>query len=271
MAFDTLETSVDDGEPVEFYIFRRGSVQFAYTSADHSILYGGTNYESAALRRTSIDVSAEMQRNNVKISTARDFYITDLFRVTPPSDVITVTIQRMHEFDANPVTIWSGRVINAEWNSEGAELVAEPVYTSLRRVGLRKIYQRACSHVLYSGECGLNINTWRTTSTVSAINGLTLTIPGASSFADGYFSGGFVEFIPSGFGYYERRFIRSHVGSSVRITAGLIGLAVGASIRLYPGCDHTTATCSGKFSNLPNYGGFPFIPIKNPFGGSPVY
>lgn len=271
MAFDTYETSVDSGEPAELYTFRRGAEQYHYTSADHDIIYSGTTYTAALLRRSSIDVSAEMQRNNIKIDTARDFEITDLFRIAPPADVITVTIQRMHEIDGNPVTIWSGRILNAEWTQEGAQLVAEPVYTSLKRVGLRKIYQKACPHVLYSGECGLNINTWRVLATITAINGLTLTIPVAAGYADSYFAGGFVEYLPSGIGVYERRFIRSQTGSAVRITAPMLGLLVNSAVRLYPGCDHTTSTCSTKFSNLPNFGGFPFIPTKNPFGGSPIY
>jgi hypothetical protein len=49
------------------------------------------------------------------------------------------------------------------------------------------------------------------------------------------------------------------------------GLAAGTTVTLFPGCDHTLATCSGKFSNTANYGGFPFMPTKNPFGGDPIY
>ena len=47
--------------------------------------------------------------------------------------------------------------------------------------------------------------------------------------------------------------------------------AVGDTIYLYPGCDRTLATCTAKFGNSANFGGFPFIPTKNPFGGSPIY
>jgi hypothetical protein len=31
------------------------------------------------------------------------------------------------------------------------------------------------------------------------------------------------------------------------------------------GCDHSVSTCAARFGNLANYGGFPFIPTKNPF------
>jgi hypothetical protein len=36
---------------------------------------------------------------------------------------------------------------------------------------------------------------------------------------------------------------------------------VGADFLAYPGCDRLQATCSGKFANLPNFRGCPFIPV----------
>ena len=36
------------------------------------------------------------------------------------------------------------------------------------------------------------------------------------------------------------------------------------------GCDLRAATCATKFGNLPNFGGFPEIPGRNPFGGSSI-
>src|SRR3546814_2715916 len=41
----------------------------------------------------------------------------------------------------------------------------------------------------------------------------------------------------------------------------------GTAISLYPGCDHRRMTCKDKFNNILNYGGFDWIPTKNPMGG----
>ena len=49
------------------------------------------------------------------------------------------------------------------------------------------------------------------------------------------------------------------------------GLLTGAAITLYPGCDHTRATCAAKFANLDNFGGFPWIPTRNPFDGGSLF
>jgi hypothetical protein len=39
---------------------------------------------------------------------------------------------------------------------------------------------------------------------------------------------------------------------------------------MYAGCDHLLATCRDRFSNVANFGGFPWIPQKNPFSGDAI-
>ena len=65
--------------------------------------------------------------------------------------------------------------------------------------------------------------------------------------------------------------IVGHNANAITVSAVPPGLAIGDAIYLYPGCDRTLNTCHAKFGNSANFGGFPFIPTKNPFGGSPIY
>jgi uncharacterized phage protein (TIGR02218 family) len=37
--------------------------------------------------------------------------------------------------------------------------------------------------------------------------------------------------------------------------------ANGDGITVYPGCDKQQSTCSGKFSNLQHFEGFPYVPV----------
>ena len=48
------------------------------------------------------------------------------------------------------------------------------------------------------------------------------------------------------------------------------GFYGSSTVTLYPGCTKSRAVCKNKFDNLNNYGGFPWIPTKNPFGGSSI-
>lgn len=270
MTFSAVETSEQDGQRVELYLFRRGASAFYYTSADHDVTYASKQYLSRALSRSAIESTAEMGRSKLTIQSPRDFEIADLFRAAAPGDVVTLTLLRLHEDDGEAVTIWNGRITSARWFASTAEMTGEPVYTSMLRYGLRKAYTRQCPHVLYSGECGVNKTSYAVAGTVSGINGLDLTISQASAYANGYFAGGMIEYQPTT-GVFERRFIRSHTGTTITLPFKVHDLVGGESVTLYPGCDQTTATCESKFNNLLNHGGWPFIPTKNPFGGAPLY
>ena len=58
----------------------------------------------------------------------------------------------------------------------------------------------------------------------------------------------------------------SHAGSSLTL-ANPCALAVSDAVTLYPGCARNRETCKNKFNNILNFGGWPWIPLRNPFDG----
>lgn len=132
-------------------------------------------------------------------------------------------------------------------------------------------------------------------------DGRELTIPEAANRPDGYFANGFVildaEYplnstngtVADNFGRFVlrsrilagqeslgspgnainggyRRSIVSHVGAVLRLDAPLlVSLPAGTRATVLAGCDKALTTCETKFGNVPRYGGYPFIPLKNPF------
>lgn len=262
MTYDVRETSRQSGEPIELYEFAWGENLLRVTSAKTTQLYNSYLWQPALIQRGSIDFTTEKGRNNLKLSVVRDFPIADLFRVMPPNDVIVVTVHRFHTGDSDGAVIWSGRVLNCEWTGSTASLNCEPISSSLQRVGLRRMYQRQCPHVLYGTACGVNKSSFNAVATLSAVSGVTLTSTAFDGFADGYFAGGFIEFGS------ERRFITEHTGGTITINLPLYELEVGDAVTAYAGCNHSLTTCHDKFNNALNYGGMPYIPTKNPFGGS---
>lgn len=270
MTYDARESSRESGAPVELYEFARGSVIERYTSADADVPIGADTYTAAALQRGHIEASAERARNAISISCPRDFPIAELFRVAPPTEIITLTLRRRHRDDSEIVVVWMGRVLNCEWQGAVARLNCEPVITSMRRIGLRRKYQRQCPHVLYMqgpGQCGVDKADHANATTVTAVSGLVLSV---AALATKPWPGGFVEWTTPG-GEIERRFITARSGLDLTLSQAFQGIAASDSVVVYPGCDHTQATCSSVYANGENYGGFPFIPLKNPFDGTPVY
>ncbi|MBB3211665.1 putative phage protein (TIGR02218 family) [Herbaspirillum sp. Sphag1AN] len=269
MSYADKEASVDGGHPVELFEFRRGGNSWCYTSAAQDTSYASSRYLAIPMKRGSIDQSGEMGRAGLRISMTRDAEIVRTFIATPPSEVTLLTIYRLHRHDAEAIAVWMGRVLNVEWRGSEAEMNCEPVYTSLQRTGLRRLYQRNCPHVLYGTSCQVSSVIVRLPAKVAGIEGVVLNVPSAAGYPEGHFAGGFATWAASGL--TEKRMIVAHTRDLITLSTVPPSLTSGDSILLYPGCDHTLSTCDAKFGNSANFGGFPFIPPKNPFGGGSVY
>jgi len=262
------ELSVDDGFPIELYTFSRGSFSWRYTSADEDKTVASVVYESAQIKRDSFKQTQEMSKSTLGLTLSRTLSVLDQFKVSPPTDIIQVVIQRYHEGDGEVTTPWAGRIINVKFLEKEAEIKCEPIYTSLKRPALRRRYQTACPYVLYGSNCTLDRANFLVNGVVDSVNGLVLESSAFGAFADGYFSGGYTSWAVSG--NTETRFIIDHVGDFITINLPFTG-GVGTALQTYPGCDHILNTCINKFNNVVNYGGQPFFPRKNPMGGNPVF
>lgn len=271
MSYDAFETSAALGRPVDIFTFARGAQEWFYTSADRDVTVAGDDYLSVAIIRPSISQGGEINRAGLKLIVARDFPIAQLFRAGIPSETITLRIRQYHDGDGSVVAVWGGRVVNVARVGELAEIICEPIYTSVRSTGLRRRYQKGCPHVLYGTSCGVLPASFDLAGAVDALSGLTVTATEFGTEADGHWEGGYIEYAPEA-GVIERRFIMGHTGTSVTLMTQPLGLAVSDAITIFPGCDHTLgAGGCGKFSNTDNYGGMPDIPTKNPYGSDPVY
>lgn len=274
MTFNAFETSLEDGQPVELYEFIVGVKTYRYTSFVEDVTYLTKTYTQVQISRGELEDSGDVPKNSLTVEAQRDLEVADLFRVAPPADVVVLNIRRLHLGDgANPEAklFWTGRVLTCEWGQGStARLTCESLYTALKRRGLRRLYQRQCPHILYGAACGVPATSWKHTLSIATVTGVSLIDFALVGFGDGYFSGGYMEWEREP-GLIERRAIRNHVGDTITMTFPVVGMDNGATVSLFAGCDHTTNTCGSKFNNRINYGGFPFIPRINPFGGANVF
>ena len=270
MSFDTQERSIQGGRPVELYTFAREGATWRYTSGDRDVVLLGNTYAARALRRSDIESTNEKARLGLRITAPRFLEVADLYRVAPPTQAVTLVLQQYHAGDGEVATLWTGRILSVLFQGLQAEIALEPLYTSIRRIGLRRLYQRQCAHVLYGPACRVVRTGFRVDGTVASVSGQVVNVSAASAYAAQHFAGGYLEFAAAA-GVTERRFILEHSGAALTLSSGASDLAPGAAVSVFPGCDHTIATCTSKFSNAANFGGFPYFPTKNPFDGSPVY
>lgn len=269
MTFASYEESLEGGSPLTLFEFSYMGRVLAFTNGHDDQVVGGRTYTATQMAHSDFEDTAELARNDITITTVRDNAAAELFRIAPPSETVLLTIFELHadDPDQEKKPVWSGRVMNCEWKGIAAELRCESVYTSLKTPGLRRLYQRNCGHVLYGPRCRLSNLSHQVGIGIEIVNGITLEAAAFAAQPDGFYDGGYIEW-ESEPGLIDRRAIRSHVGASITITHPLPGFGAGEALKVYPGCDHTLATCASKFANSDNFGGFPNIPKKNPFAGT---
>lgn len=279
LTYDTLESSIANSVPIELYEFSYVSTMLYYTSSEADVTIGPKTYLASPLARSEITESSEIGKNNVTITGPDNFPVAALFAQGPPEDIVTVRIKRVQlgALDAgDEAVIWGGRITAVGFPPQRCEITCEMVFTSLRASGIHRVYTINCPFALYGPECKVNSLLFQKTATGCVQVGNVITGSSLNAFPSGYYSGGKLVWQPVP-GTYIKRGIKNHVNNgtapgSMEITFEMPGYpSGGATLTLLPGCDHSGATCISKFNNYPNYGGFPFMTEKNPWGDASIF
>lgn len=265
--YSDLESSAHGGRPVELFRFVHGGQVWTYSSGPE-IVYNGETYSAFPVGRDDMQQTKELGKSPLEVLLPRTCELSLLYLAGNPEHIITLTVFRLHVGASDgPVVYWKGRIVSCDWPDPAtASLKCESVFTSLKRPGLRARYQRMCRHALYRTGCNVDKAAYAVPGTVSAVNAArtVITIPEAAAHPNGYFLGGFLALADG-----TMRFISAHAGSSITLASPAPVLAgyTGNDLLLYPGCGRNRETCSTKFNNILNFGGWPWIPSRNPFDG----
>lgn len=283
MTYSARDLSVQDGDPVHLVLFTRNDESWRYTSSASPVSYLGDTYQPTSIGMGSINQSTEMLKDTLTLRFPRDHEFASVFLGAPVEHLTSVTVFRGHagDVDSEFITYWKGRVASSKASGDVLSLECEPVFTSMRRPGLRARYQKTCRHAHYGRGCKLDPEAVAVIGTCTAVDGVDVVVPEAAALPAGTLVGGMLR-APDG----TLRYIVEHNGENIKLMRPIYSLVPatadggyglnygelygGDALKMYPGCDHTRATCDSKFNNLDNFGGFPWIPGKNPMGGSSI-
>lgn len=265
-SFAALESGLETSRPIETYVITIGTSVYRYTSAPSNISYGGNTYISAPIRRGAIAVGPEARRNTLVLEVPSTNGFTEQYIDVPPAKKATLQIFRLQR-DESPafstqVELFTGAIQSVRFPSVGvAEINAQSIESSAARIIPRYSYMGMCNHTLYGPGCGVNPLLYQYTGAISAINGRTITVPGAA--ASGLdFVGGHVS-VPSVSG---TRMVLSQSGNDLSLLVPYDSTLVGSAITCFAGCDHLAdGDCANVFDNVIRFGGFPFVPNRNIF------
>lgn len=259
---------------IELYRFVEGPTIYLRTNSDQPYTYdsgsGPEVYNSLGfpMKRTEIQSQNQINKVSTDISFSLDDPMARHWLIDNVESLITVTIFEVDDTDVE--VAWKGRVASFKPSQSDLTITFESIFTSLQRPGLRARFLRNCRFSLYGRGCKLDKTGFAIPGVPSAVSGVTVTVGAAASFPDGWFTAGMIAAADG-----TLRFVTAHSGSSITMMRRLPSLeaafALGATtVTLYPGCNRSRSDCDTKFNNLPNYGGFDWIPTTNPFGGASI-
>lgn len=272
MSFGAFESSRYKGSPTNLYLIEYGSQPgstYAYTDSETAIVNEGVTYQPLPVSRGKIAVSGTLDKATLEVRMSVEAEVAELFRVYPPSQVVNITVFQGHldDPDGQFLVGWMGRIISAKRTDTELILTCEPVSTSMKRLGLRRHYQYSCMHVLFGEWCRASKAAATTEVVIEGINKSDIVLPVGWTTDDmaPKHTNGMVEWTDREGNTQFRTILRVTDNRVLLMSGALTDLQAGASVKVIRGCNHTLEDCA-LHNSLPNFGGCPWIPQKNPTG-----
>ena len=266
--FDQLESSAAASRPIEIFAFAIGGTTYRYTSAEDELVVDAQTYAAEAISRGPIAQGPDDRTRILDIELPASNEFAALYVDIVPGQRATATIIRLQRDEApefnTKVMIYKGFVQSVRFPSHGQKAVVgvRSIEAASSRPIPRFTYQGLCNHVLYDSGCGIDQSLFKHTGAVTDVTGNVITVTGADGEANGYYAGGFVK--PDGLDDF--RLILKHEGKELTLLLPFPIDVDGVDVDIYAGCDHKIdGHCQSRFDNVIEFGGFGFIPLKNPF------
>lgn len=272
MTYDSHETSVESGQPVEVFEVLAGATTYFYTSSQTGVTIGAQAYTFVSgLDRNETVEGPDVRSHDFQVTLPTTDAVAQLFVGVLPGFRVRLTVKRYHRNDLptpEVVQIFDGFIQSASFaggDGKVTTLTARSVLASIRRQFPRRTFQSACNHILYdTGTCKVDDTdpAYRASAlSVASMVGNVLTVSSGLSgtYTDGWMNAGFVEVV----GGSDFRLITDHVGNILTLLQPFA--TQPSSVNVFAGCGHVVSICKTKFDNVVNYGGFAFVPTDNVF------
>jgi len=266
VTFAAYETSQELAQPIELYEFKQGTETFYYTSNEADVTFASQVYAAVALKREATKQLVDATQEGMNLTVPSNLTFIRRFILVTPGKRVSLILRRFHRNDPDlqAVVLFRGVVQSFRFGRDGREAILQvaPATVAYSRNIPRFTFQSLCNHMLYDARCKLNESdpAFSKLLPVTAVVGSVVTATGAGAFGADFFVAGFAEMDQ------DFRAIVSQSTDDLELIAPFSTSPVGTTIRFVAGCKHRLVEdCEGKFNNVSNYGGYPYVPTKNPF------
>ena len=159
------------------------------------------------------------------------------------------------------VSLFTGEVNVKQGGGLTLQLDVKSVVQRLNTEFPGKRYYPQCPYSIYSSECGVDIKQYRKRIKVVSVPA-TNTITIDSSFSNGYYNAGGIEWINGPLAGQSTQIMDSQNGRIRYMTPADAQPQVGNEAYIYPGCAKTPEECRSKFNNFNRNRATPYVPLK---------
>jgi hypothetical protein len=228
--------------------------------------YEGERFEPLEINHGEIERGSEDNPGAVPVTLPTDSAIGLVLQAGSAPTPISLRISMQQLGDpADPAIIFNGELRGADFQDEICTVQAIPLQSRINVTMPRGRWQRKqCVWNTFDPDtCRVDPAPFTFAGTVSAIDGLTVTVTGAGAFNTdpAFFALGVLTK-----GEYKGM-IETQDGDDILLQRMIPGLLVGDSVSLLAGDDRTKETCLVKFNNIERHMAFYQIPTLNPHYG----
>ena len=269
--YNDYQKSIEDSNYLYLIRVTVGTSKYYYTTGEQDMTVAGNSYKSyPGLKTTDLGNSSESQKNEVEISLDTEDPLAAYLLNYVPSVEITVLIESLErdDLDQEIKHEWTGAYLRYDADYPDFRIICVPVDRELERDALSTSFGVGCQWTQYDANtCGLNTADFDINATITAVDGLDVTVAVIldSVSADHYVGGQMSLPGPHG---TEYAWVTAQAGSyEFTIDRNSPNLAIGADIVLVASCRGDFNRCKDPllFNNKIKYMGAPHANKLNPF------
>lgn len=263
--YSDQETSLQDGSPIELYLFNYNEANYTYTSHFYAInqKVDGQQFTFAPeyIKRSDSlklgDSSGTMETCTINV--LRTNNVALLFQGPPPENgSVRVQIFRQHGDDASNaalIRILRGVVSQVRFTDSEAELTITIEHILKREIPRGKL-SYYCQNLIYDFKCQLSEDAYKMRCRVDGgtdnLQKLFIKSDDLRNKPSGYYTDGFMKM-----GNCYRQ-IKQHTADTIYIKYPILRSERQGTFYVWPGCENLFSVCHEKFSNTDHFSGVPY-------------
>ena len=243
---------------VNLYEVTVGTNVWRYTSGEFDVQTATEVWKAIPLKRK--ELTYDLKTTNLTMTVSADTPPFDTYKYNVPIVPINVVV---YDYPSMGVK-FTGTVVGISYNVKTN--VASVKLGSTDTIGNstcpNRTYGQMCSFDLFDEMCAVPVSSFTVTLPTNELTwsqGDVVSHPVLGGYPADSFRNGYVLFDTG-----ESQFVVEHNGDTLKLLGTIFTRDDATTMQVTYGCNKSITDCENKFNNLPNFGGFPFVPTKNP-------